>query len=94
MKIILLDVVVNIFLILFFCFFALYNDKIKFSENHVVVVMINVIGHALGLFLSDEEESLMYPVYSEQMNNLQFFGDEIEAIERLYGDNDNYPVNE
>jgi len=64
----------------------IYEDNlIRCSENHVVVVMINVIGHALGLFLSDEEESLMYPVYSEQMNNLQFFGDEIEAIERLYG---------
>ncbi|XP_031199684.1 stromelysin-2 isoform X1 [Mastomys coucha] len=57
------------------------------SGTNLFLVAAHELGHSLGLFHSDNKESLMYPVYKFSTSPAHFHlsQDDIEGIQSLYG---------
>lgn len=60
------------------------------TGTNLFLVAAHELGHSLGLFHSNNKESLMYPVYrfSTSQAHFRLSQDDIEGIQSLYGEHE------
>lgn len=67
--------------------FETWSTQINNFETNLFGVAVHELGHSLGLDHSGDPNAIMYDTYNPQNPTVQLNGDDIAAIQQLYGSN-------